>query len=319
MNFKKWMLFLAMAALLALAACGGNEESAEDAGENEEALSGEVAIDGSSTVLPIMEALAEEYQIENPEVRVTVGGSGTGNGFDKFAAGETHFSDASRPIKEEEAALLEEAGIEYSEFTLAYDGLSIVLNPENTWVDQLTVEELNKMFAMGSEVKTWADVREGWPEEEIEFFVPGTGSGTYDYFNEEILEESGIRQDAQASEDDNVLVTGVSGSKNGIGFFGYAYYLENQDKLKVAPIVNPETNEAVTPDFDTIQSGEYAPLSRPLFTYAKHDALTDAAVYDYAQFALENAGPLAEEVGYVALPEEKYQEQLDKLAEVAGK
>ena len=228
-------------------------------------------------------------------------------------------SNASRPIKDAEKQALEEAGIEFTEFTLAYDGLSVVVNPENDWVDQLTIDELKKMWLEDGGVKTWADVREGWPEEPIEFYSPGTDSGTFDYWNEVILEEEPIRKDATLSEDDNVLVQGVEGSKNAIGYFGYAYYVENQDKLKVVPIVNSK-GEAVEPNSDTIQDGSYEPLSRPLFTYVKHESVQNKEhVYDFVKFTLENAAAMAEEVGYVALPDEQYQEQLATLDEITGK
>jgi phosphate transport system substrate-binding protein len=325
-SFKSGLLMLLMVLfVIVAAACGNangngesNEAGTEDAANGESAIEGSVAIDGSSTVFPIMEGVSEEFRKEYPKIQAPVGVSGSGGGFEKFIAGETDLSNASRPIKEEETAALEEAGIEFTEFTLAYDGLSVVVNKENDWVDNLTVDELQKMWSGDSEIETWADVREGWPEEEIEFFSPGTDSGTYDYWNEVILEENPMRKDAQLSEDDNVLVQGVSGNDNGIGFFGYAYYLENQDALKVVPIEN-EAGELVEPNGDTIQSGEYNPLSRPLFTYVKNKSLEKPAVYEYVKFTLENAGELAEQVGYVALPQEKYDEQLAKLDEIAGK
>lgn len=323
MKSLKASLFMLMMALFVLvtAACGNandNGAGTKDAAGGEGGIEGSVAIDGSSTVFPIMEGVSEEFLKEHPGVKAPVGVSGTGGGFEAFIAGETDLSNASRPIKEEEAAALKEAGIEYTEFTLAYDGLSVVVNKENDWVDHLTVDELKKMWVGGSEVKTWADVRDGWPEEEIQFFSPGTDSGTYDYWNEVILEENPIRKNAQLSEDDNVLVQGVTGNKNAIGYFGYAYYLENKDNLRVVPIEN-EAGELVEPNGETIQSGEYNPLSRPLFTYVKHESLKKPAVYEYVKFALENAGELAEQVGYVALPQEKYDEQLAKLDEIAGK
>jgi phosphate transport system substrate-binding protein len=307
---KKSALFLMLSAFIIVAAACGNGGGG---------TSGSVKIDGSSTVFPIMEAVSEEYNAENPDVKAPVGVSGSGGGFEKFTKGEIDISNASRPIKEEEKKLAEENGIEFTELTLAYDGLSVVVNKENDFVDELTVEELNNIFKKGSEVKTWADIREGWPEEEIQVFAPGTDSGTFDYFNEEILEEKGIRKDAQLSENDNVLVQGVTGSKGGITFFGYAYYLENKDNLKVVPIVNEE-GKAVKPDSETIQSGEYNPLSRPLFTYVKHESLkNNQSVYDYVMFTLRNAGTYADEVGYVALPDEKYEEQIDKIKKIAGK
>ncbi|MGP4107261.1 PstS family phosphate ABC transporter substrate-binding protein [Virgibacillus sp. L01] len=320
MKSRFLILTLGMSLLLMmLTACGNAEgsENSEDNGAGEESTT-EIMVDGSSTVFPIMEAVAEEYQAANPDARVNIGVSGSGGGFEKFIAGETHISNASRPIKEEEKALLEENGIEYTEFEVALDGLSIVVNKENDWVDQLTVEELTKMWSEDGGVKTWADVREGWPEEDIEFYSPGADSGTFDYFSEVVLGDAQIRQDVSLSEDDNVLVQGVAGSPNGISYFGYAYYAENKENLKVVPIVNSE-GEAVKPSQETIQSGEYNPFSRPLFIYVKNEALQNDSVYEFTKYTLENAGEMAEAVGYVAKPESKYEEALQKVNELAGK
>lgn len=309
-----------MSTALLLGACGGAEtegnnnsaSSAENAGEENQQLQGEIQVDGSSTVFPIMEAVAEEYMMEQPGVNVTVGQSGTGGGFEKFAAGETHVSNASRPIKEEEVKALEEAGIDFTEFEVAYDGLSVVVNKENDWVDHLTVDELKKIWVDNGETKKWSDIREGWPDEEIKLYSPGTDSGTYDYFNEVILEDAQIDKNAVLSEDDNVLVQGVTGDKNALGYFGYAYYAENKDNLKVVPIDGGEG--PVEPTNETVESGEYSPLSRPLFVYVSNKAVAeDEAVYDYMKFMIENAGTLSEEVGYVSLPEEEYQSALEKL------
>lgn len=293
-----------------LAACGGGQGS--DAGDSGEQLKGNVAIDGSSTVYPIMEAVGEEYTATQPGVQVSVGLSGTGGGFEKFTKGETDLSNASRPIKDEEKKAAEEGGVDVQEFELAYDGLSVVINKENDWVDHLTVEELEKMWVNDGKAKKWSDIREGWPDEEIKFYSPGHDSGTFDYFDEVILDGKEITESATLSEDDNVLVNGVTGDKNAIGYFGYAYYSENKDKLKVVPIDGG--NGPVEPTKETVMSGEYAPLSRPLFTYASVGALKDKEqVYDYVKFTLENAGELAEEVGYVSLKDEEYDEQLKTL------
>lgn len=306
--------FLAMSAVIGssvvLAACGGGQGS--DAGDSGEQLKGNVAIDGSSTVYPIMEAVGEEYTATQPGVQVSVGLSGTGGGFEKFTKGETDLSNASRPIKDEEKKAAEEGGVDVQEFELAYDGLSVVINKENDWVDHLTVEELEKMWVNDGKAKKWSDIREGWPDEEIKFYSPGHDSGTFDYFDEVILDGKEITESATLSEDDNVLVNGVTGDKNAIGYFGYAYYSENKDKLKVVPIDGG--NGPVEPTKETVMSGEYAPLSRPLFTYVSVGALKDKEqVYDYVKFTLENAGELAEEVGYVSLKDEEYDEQLKTL------
>lgn len=287
---RKGIVLVMMVALLMMlvAACGNKEETKgstepanteqstdqtatnEQSGDEETAavgLKGEVEIDGSSTVYPLTEAAAEEFGKDNADVRVTVGVSGTGGGFKRFCNGETAISDASRPIKDEEAAACKAKGIEYTDLQVAYDGLSIVVSKDNDFIDHLTVEELNKIFVTGSTVKTWADVRAGWPAEEIKMYSPGADSGTYDYFNEEILEKKGIRNDTQISfsEDDNTLVQGVEGSKDAIGYFGFAYYEENADKLKLVPV--DAGKGAISPTVETIKDGTYAPLSRPLFIY----------------------------------------------------
>ncbi|WP_409301697.1 PstS family phosphate ABC transporter substrate-binding protein [Peribacillus sp. SCS-155] len=311
-SFKFMALTAVMSGAIAITAACGSDASSKSDSENGAALKGNVVMDGSSTVYPIMEAVAEEYMAEQPDVKVSVGVKGTGGGFEKFSAGETDFSNASRPIKDEEKAALEKAKIDYTELKVAFDGLSVVVNKDNDFVDSLTVEELQKLWVDTGKPKKWSDIRPEWPNEEVKFYSPGTDSGTYDYFNEVILQEKPIAADASLSEDDNFLVQGVSGDKNAIGFFGFAYYEENKDKLKVVKIDGGKG--PVEPNHDTIQSGEYAPLSRPLFTYVKNSAVADKEqVADYAQFLLENAADLAEEVGYVKLPEEEYKKDLDKL------
>ncbi|MBS4208384.1 PstS family phosphate ABC transporter substrate-binding protein [Bacillus sp. FJAT-50079] len=332
MKLKSAFATLTLASAFMLAACGNGDGSTTNNGNasNEnpsnspkvedtanDKLTGSVGIDGSSTVFPIFEAISEEYAAVQPDVKAPVGVSGTGGGFKKFIAGETDISNASRPIKDEEAQLLKDGGIPYTEFEIAYDGLSVVVNKDNDFVDNLTVDELKKMWVEDGNVKTWADVREGWPEEPITFYSPGTDSGTYDYWNEVILEDEQMRKDATLSEDDNVLVQGVMGDKGGIGFFGFSYYIENKDNLTVVPIVNG-AGEAVTPDHDTIMNGVYEPLSRPLYFYVRNDSLSGKPeVYDYVKFAIENAGTLSEEVGYISLQEDEYKEALTKLEEAA--
>lgn len=318
LNKKLILGSLSAFALAFTVACGNDTTSGSNSDSNNkqetQVLEGTVSIDGSSTVYPIMEAVSEEYYMVQPKVRASVGVSGTGGGFKAFIAGETDISNASRPIKAEEAASLEEAGIEYTEFEIAYDGLSIVVNKNNDWVDYLTIDELKAMWVEQGKTVKWSDIREGWPELEIKFYSPGTDSGTFDYFNEVILDDAPIVESATLSEDDNVLVNGVTGSENAIGYFGYAYYAENSDKLKVVPIVNPETGEAVEPTNETVENGTYAPLSRPLFIYVANDAIKNKPeVYDYVKFLLENVGDLAEEVGYVRTPQANYDEALNIL------
>ncbi len=271
-------------------------------------LRGEVKVDGSSTVYPITEAVAEEFRKQGADnVRVTVGISGTGGGFKRFAKGETDISDASRPIKKKEFDAATQAGVEFYEVPVAYDGLTIVVNKNNYWADQLTVDDLKKIFLDGSTVDSWNDIRPEWPDRPIAIFAPGTDSGTFDYFKEVVAGKTGsIRSDMSVSEDDNVLVRGVSGAEGGVGFFGCAYYFENQDKVRCVPIVNPENNQVVTPTAKTIESGEYAPFSRPLFIYVNKESLKRREVKAFVNFYLENAGRLAQEVGYVQLPKAIY-------------
>lgn len=318
---KKWQYLTSTALLgsaILLGACGGeenNDETSTSAQTNTEQaetgsaqLTGNVVGDGSSTVAPITEALVEEYAGVQKDVRVAVGVSGTGGGFEKFINGETDFSNASRPIKDTEMEELKNAGVEYTEFELAYDGLSVVVHPENTWAKDLTVDQLKKIWIEDSSTKKWSDIDPSWPDEEIVFYSPGSDSGTYDYFDEVILDGEDIVKTATLSEDDNVLVQGVTADKNAIGYFGYAYYLENKDKLQVVTV------DGVEPTNETIESGEYSPLSRPLFVYVKNSALKDnEATYDFMKFTLENAGEMAEVVGYVSLPDEKYEEALKEL------
>lgn len=317
---KKWK-YLSMTATLGaalfLAACGDDKENTDAGAETEEnkgadteeaALSGEVQGDGSSTVAPITEGLVEEYGAAQPDVKVSVGVSGTGGGFEKFINGETDFSNASREIKEEEVQKLEEAGLEYTELELAYDGLSIVVNPENTWAQDLTLDQLKQIWIEDGSTKKWSDIDPSWPEDKVIFYSPGTDSGTYDYFDEVILDGEDLVKTATLSEDDNMLVQGVAGDKNAIGFFGYAYYLENKDKLGIVKV------NGVEPTAETIESQEYSPLSRPLFTYVKNEAMKDnEAAYDFIHYLLENAGEMAGAVGYVSLPQEKYDEEIAKL------
>lgn len=311
MSWMKKSALLASITSVALvgAACGNNEEGG--AAEGGDALSGKVVMDGSSTVFPIMEAVAEEYSAEQPEVEVTVGVSGTGGGFKRFVTGETDFSNASREIKEEEAAEAEKNGVEFTQLSVALDGLSIVVNPANDWAQDITIEELNKMWTDTS-IKTWKDVRSDWPDEEISFFAPGKDSGTYDFFDEKVLNETDIRQDAQLSEDDNVLVTGVSGTEGAIGFFGFSYYIENKDTLRALNV------EGVEPTHDTINDLSY-PLSREIYTYVNNASLKDKEqVADFARFMNENVADLSEEVGYVRMEQGRYDENMKMIDEIAG-
>jgi len=303
-------LVIILAALL-LASCSGGDDSAaeNDSGE----LRGVVSLDGSSTVFPISEAVAEEFLAVAPRVRVTVGVSGTGGGFKKFLAEETDINDASRTIKESEDMQAQANGIDYLEIPVAFDGLSVVINPKNTWADSITVEELQMIWQPGSTVDSWNDVRPEWPDQPIRLYGPGTDSGTFDYFTEAINGESGAsRPDYTASENDNVLVQGIAGDEYAMGFFGFAYYVENEDKLKVLPVDGG--NGPVAPSPTTINDGTYSPLSRPIFIYLNTASLARPEVKAFVEFYLDNAGALANEVGYIELPQSMYQESLDKVA-----
>ncbi len=269
-----------------------------------ERLEGAVHIDGSSTVFPISEAVAEEFQGLHPRVRVTVGISGTGGGFKKFCVGETDISDASRPIKASEVECARKHGVEYIELPVAFDGISVVVNPANDFMESVTVEELRKIWQRGG-AKRWSEVRKGWPDREIRLYGPGTDSGTFDYFVEAILGKGGeIRSDFTASEDDNVLVQGVAGDRDGLGFFGYAYYVENSSRLNLVAV--DSGNGAVAPSTETINDGTYAPLSRPIFIYPSKSASKRPEVAEFVRYYLQNAAQFAAEVGYVALPAEVY-------------
>lgn len=288
---------------------GSGEESSEE-------VSGPIDIDGSSTVFPIMENLTYSYQQEQPEVDATLNSSGSGGGFKKSTVGEIDLSNASREIKEEEMAIAEENDITLEPLELAYDGLSVVVSAENDFAEELTIEQLKQIFLDSSDAQMWSDINPDWPEEEIKIFSPGHDSGTFDYFNEIVLEEEPMKEgeNTTLSEDDNVLVRGIKDNPNAIGFFGYAYYAENEDSLKALAISEGE-GEAVEPTPETIQDGSYTPLSRPLFTYVNVNAYKEKAqVRDFVEYTLNNAGKAAEEVGYVALPDEKYQEQLDMVS-----
>lgn len=282
----------------------GDSATAEAAPEANTDLQGKVTIDGSSTVFPISEAAASQFQKQYPNVSVNVGVSGTGGGFKRFTKGEIDISDASRPIDASEVEIATKNQVKFIELPIAYDGLTIVVHPSNDWVDQLTIDEVKKIYLADGAVKSWSEVRSGWPEKPLRVFSPGTDSGTFDYFKEVVAgKEGSLRSDMSTSEDDNVLVTGVSGSPDAIGFFGAAYYEENKDKVKAIPIVNPETGKAVFPDSKTIESGDYSPFSRPLFIYVNSKSASRPEIKRFVAFYVENASEMAKQVGYVPLPE----------------
>jgi len=275
-------------------------------------LRGNIEIDGSSTVYPISEAAASGFNKKYPNVKVNVGVSGTGGGFKRFTKGETDISDASRPIKSSEFQAAKKAGVRFYELPVAYDGLTLVVHKTNDWVDHLTIDEIRKIFSADLAAKTWSEVRSGWPETEIKIFAPGTDSGTFDYFKEVVVggSDGSLRSDMSTSEDDNVLVTGVSGSPNAIGFFGVAYYEENKERLRSVAVVNPASGEAVEPTPATIEDGTYAPFSRPLLIYVNEKSFTRPEVRQFVGHYLLNASALAKTTGYVPLPSAVYQQAM---------
>jgi len=273
-----------------------------------------ILIDGSSTVYPITEGISEEYLKIEKTTQVTVGISGTGGGFKRFCTGETHISDASRLIKAKEAKKCTVNGVEFIEIAVAYDGLAVVKNKKNKFISNLTTKELNKIFAGKNFANTWNEARASFGSEKIKVFSPGQSSGTYDYFVETIVGKKGaIKSTAVFSEDDNVLVTGVAGNENAIGFFGLAYYQENKDKLDLVGIINPKTKKSVKPSLTTVKSGAYFPLSRPIFIYVNKAALKKIFVKKFVTYYLENAAKISKDVGYIPLPDSQYKVSKAKL------
>jgi phosphate transport system substrate-binding protein len=276
-----------------------------------------VKIDGSSTVYPISEAVAEEFQkAKKGAIKVTVGISGTGGGFKKFCRGETDISDASRPILEKEMKACADAGIKYVELPVAYDALTVVINPKNTWIKEFKVEELKKMWEPGAQGKItrWNQVNPAWPDVPLKLFGAGSDSGTFDYFTDAINgKEKASRGDYTASEDDNVLVQGVSRDVNAIGYFGLAYYVENKDKLKAVPIVAAPGKPAVEPSLETVINGTYQPLARPIFIYVNAKSFQRPEVKQFIDYYMQNADTLVREVKYVPLPAKAYTNNLELL------
>lgn len=269
-----------------------------------------IKIDGSSTVFPIAEAVAEEFQIaKRGKVRVTVGIAGTGGGFKRFCRGETDIANASRPITKEEMDACRTAGIKYMELPVAFDALTVVVNPQNTWVKDLTIADLKKMWEPGAQqrITRWNQVRSEWPNEPLMLFGPGADSGTFDYFTEAVNGRAkASRGDFTASEDDNVLVQGVENNKNALGYFGFAYYVAHKDRMRAINIINPK-GQPVGPSIDNVNNGTYQPLSRPLFIYVRDTAAARPEIKEFIEFYLSKGADLVEEVGYVPLPAQAYQ------------
>jgi len=273
-----------------------------------------IKIDGSSTVYPITEAVAEEFQkADRGKTRVTVGISGTGGGFKGFCVGETDISDASRPIKPSEVELCKKNGIEYIELPVAYDGLAVMVNPKNTWVDSMTVKELKKIWepAAQGKVTKWSQVRPGWPDKEIHLFGPGVDSGTFDYFTEAVVGKGGSsRGDFTASEDDNVLVQGIATDVLALGFFGVAYYEHNKDRLKLVPVDDENDGNGkgpIFPEYDNVLKGTYQPLARPIFIYVNRKSADKPEVRKFVEYYMKTGAGLSKEVGYIALPDRAYE------------
>jgi phosphate transport system substrate-binding protein len=294
-----------------VAACGGEGGQGGARGD----LSGTIEIDGSSTVYPITEAVAEEFGAETGgSVRVMVGFSGTGGGFRRFCNGETVITNASRHIRQGESELCAQNGVEYVEMQVAIDGLAVVVNAQNQFVQCLTVDELRRMWEPGSQVANWSQVRAGFPDQPLRLYGPGTNSGTFDYWTEAVMgQERASRTDFTASEDDNVLVSGVEGDRNALGYFGYAYFYENQGRLRAVAVDNGQG--CVEPTPDAVMSGAYAPLSRPLFIYVRRDALQRTEVAEFIRFYMAQAPELVREVGYVPAPQGVYQQNLSHVGQ----
>lgn len=306
---RKLMTFLGLAAIVGLSSCGGNKgEGGSDK------LTGTITIDGSSTVYPISEAVAEDFRGANPDVNIALGESGTGGGMKKFTRGEIDICDASRPIKDSEKAIADSAGIKYIELEIAYDGIAVMVNPKNNWVDKLTVAELKMIWesAAQGKIKTWNQVRPEWPNSEIHLYGPGTASGTYEYFTEVICGKKGdSRGDYNANEDDNTLVNGIAGDEGALGYFGLAYYEANTSKLKIIPVDN--NNGGVIPSSETILNKTYSPLSRPLYIYVNMNAWSKPEVKAFVHFYMDHVAELSKEVGYVPLQAEIYKAQQEKI------
>ncbi|MGZ8693319.1 MAG: PstS family phosphate ABC transporter substrate-binding protein [Gaiellaceae bacterium] len=321
MKVKRLVVLPAVIGMLAIgvAACGddGGTGGGGSANASDSKLSGTIKIDGSSTVAPLSEAVAEKFQSENPNVRVTVGTSGTGGGFEKFCAGETDISDASRAIEADEEKACQGKGINYEELQVANDGLSVVVNKDNDWAQCLTVDQLKTIWDKGSKVKTWNQVDPKFPNEKIALFGAGTDSGTFDYFTDAINGEEGrSRTDYQATEDDNVTVQGVSGAKGGLGYFGLSYFEQNKDKLKDVKIDGG--GGCVSPNIKTVQDGSYKPLSRPLFIYPSEKALQRPEVKAFVDFYLANQAELTQQALFVPLTTDQAKKSQDKVKALAG-
>jgi phosphate transport system substrate-binding protein len=321
MRIERLLLVLAMMASLAfvVAACGDDDDEGGGAAASEpsEELSGTIRVDGSSTVFPFAEAAAELFNEENPDVQITVGQSGTGGGFEKFCAGETDISDASRPIdEEEEVPICEENAVEYDQVAVANDGIAVVTNKDTT-IECMTVDQLNQLWKPKSNVKSFSDIDSSFPDQQVALFGPGTDSGTFDFFTEVINGDGGVsREDYEASEDDNQLVTGVSGTPGGLGYFGFSYYEQNADKLNLVQVDGGDG--CVEPSTEAIQDGSYKPLGRPIFMYPSAAALEKPEVKAFMDFVVTQNTTIAEAANIVPLTEEQAAESKSTVDALGG-
>ncbi len=314
-SFRRALVPGIAALALLLSACGGADAGSDEGGDG---ASGSVAVDGSSTVFPMSDAAAELLNEENPDVKVSVGESGTGGGFEAFCVGDTDISDASRPIEDEEIAICEENGVEYTELQVATDALTMVVHPDLD-VDCLTTEQISELWGPDSTVTNWQDLDPSFPDEDISLFGPGTDSGTYDYMANDVIgaESEATREDYESSEDDNVLVQGVAGTEGATGYFGYTYYEENSDSLKALSI--DDGSGCIEPSAETAQAGDYTPLARPLFIYVNKASYSDnEAVKEYVDFYIDNLAEIAEIGQFIPLSDDLYADTQSNLEGIAS-
>jgi phosphate transport system substrate-binding protein len=308
---KKTLLILL--AVLSIASCTKKQTTESSSNPSTSSDVTMIRIDGSSTVFLLTEAVVEEFQKGKKDVRVTVGVSGTGGGMKKFTANEIDIVNASRAISEGEVTKAKENKIEFTEVEVAYDGIAIVVNPQNDFLTTISTDDLKKIWEPESKVKKWSDLNPKFPAEDIHLYGPGADSGTFDYFTHVINgKEKAVRPDFTSSENDNVLVQGISGDKYALGYFGYAYFQENKSRLKLISVANGK-DVAISPTPENIKDGTYKPLSRPLFVYVNNEALKQPKVMEFMEFYMTNAAALAPEVGYISLEDQKYKDQLAKL------
>jgi phosphate transport system substrate-binding protein len=318
---RKWLLAVAGCVVLALglAACGGDDDDSDSSGDTPSGLSGEIRIDGSSTVGPLTERIAEDFQGENPDVRVSVGTSGTSGGFEKFCAGETAINDASRQIESTEKKACQEGGVQYEEVQVANDAITVVVNPENP-VTCMTVDQLSQVWDKGSTLDSWDQIKDLDADfsESLDLYGPGTDSGTFDYFTEAINGEEGVQRTDynNVGEDDNATVTGVSGSPGAMGYFGFSFFQENSDVLKALEVDGGDG--CVAPSEETVQDGTYTPLGRELYIYPASEALQDEATKAFVEYYVDNVNMVAPEIGFIPMTDQQTTESQDEVAKLGG-